>query len=261
MKICILYSGGLDSIIMHHWAKINYPEAEILLNYYDLGQDYNFKELAVLPSEVKIRTLDWLEGTYFSKENTQNIMIPGRNLALATLVACQELPDKIWMGALKGEIHEEATDKNFQFKELINKTLGYVLSPYNKRPEVEFPLAEAGFGKFEATEWYLNNQGDIPTLINSSSCLSAESTSNCDNCGLCIVCLRRWGIFSQLGLTECYIHHPIEEMTVDNKAMIKEMLKGEEGLPCHYDHFRRREIIPALTHYLTGVNRSIWDFV
>jgi 7-cyano-7-deazaguanine synthase in queuosine biosynthesis len=259
MKICILFSGGLDSIIMNHWATVNYPDAEIVLVYYDIGQDYNFKERAVLPSTVKIRNLDWLEGVYFSKENTQNIMIPGRNFALVTLAACQELPDKIWMGALQGEIHDYATDKNYKFKSMINDSLAYVLSPYGKTPEVEFPLADAGFGKFEATEWYIQNNGDIDTLINSSSCLSNESNNDCHNCGQCIVCLRRWGIFLQLGLTEDYIHHPIDEISLENKKMIKEMLNGEKGLPCHYDSFRRREIIPALRIYTKNEDLSYFE--
>lgn len=252
MKIAILFSGGLDSLIMQHYAKVKYPEAEVGLYYYDLGQEYNFKELSVLPRDVKIRNIDWIEGkdSVFAKENTQNIMIPGRNLALATLVVCQELPDKIWMGALQGELHDAATDKNYKFLELLNNTLSYVLAPYGVKPEVEFPLADAGFGKFEATEWYINNGGDIKLLIDSSSCLTDESNDYSDNCGTCIVCMRRWGIFSQLGLEEEYIHHPIKEMSEDNKKMLIEMMKGEEGLNCHYDEFRRREIMPAFFKYL-----------
>jgi len=248
MKIVILYSGGLDSLIMNHYAKINFPDSEVKLCYYDIGQEYNFKEIKALPDNVLIRKLDWLNDNVecVSKENTQNIMIPGRNLALATLVACQELPDKIWMGALQGEIHDEATDKNYSFLDHINKTLSYVLAPYGVEPKVEFPLADAGFGKFESVKWFIENSGSIEELLKSSSCLTKEHDDDCDNCGLCIVCLRRWGIFNQLGIEETYIHHPINEMNLANKKMIKEMLKGELGYDCHYDEYRRREIMPAL---------------
>jgi 7-cyano-7-deazaguanine synthase in queuosine biosynthesis len=254
MKILILYSGGLDSLIMHHYAKIKYPSAQIIFNYYDMGQEYNFKEMAVLPSNVTIRKLEWLNEDIktVGKENTQNIMIPGRNLVLAIIGACQELPDEIWMGALQGEVHNEATDKNYEFLNRTNNVLSYVLAPYGVQPVVRFPLADAGFGKFEATKWYIDNGGDIEALLNSSSCLTKEATNSCDNCGSCIVCLRRWGIFSQLGLHEEYIHHPITEMSDANRRVLHEMVYGT-----HYDEYRKREILPALEHYAIEHNTTI----
>jgi len=254
MKICILYSGGADSLCMLHYAKINHPEAEIVLCYYDLGQDYAFKEMKQLPANVKIRKLDWLGNGVgaVAKENTQAIMIPGRNMALAVLAACQELPNEIWMGALMGEIHDKATDKNMTFLKTLNITLGYVLAPYGVTPKARFPLADAGFGKFEAIEWYLNNGGDPQAMLNSSSCLTAEATDTCDNCGHCIVCMRRWGIFSQLGLKEEYIHHPIKDISPENATMLLEMAIGDDDpkYKCHYDAYRRREIMPAFYDYV-----------
>lgn len=253
MKIVILYSGGLDSVIMHHLAKKEYPNSNILLRYYNIGQEYAEKEMKNLPQETLIRNIDWIRGSddIQQKENTHNIMIPGRNLVLATLVACQELPDQIWLGALQGEIHDKATDKNYTFLDLINTTINYVISPYTEKDIlVRFPLADKGFGKFESVKYYLDTGGSPETLLKSSSCLSAEKNEDTNNCGHCIVCLRRWGIFSQLGLKEKYVHHPVYEMSNDNKKMILEMLKGEINQPSHYDEFRRREIMPALYNEL-----------
>lgn len=241
MKILILYSGGLDSLVMARYAELNFPDAEVIKLWYDIGQPYNYKERAALPNDVIVRDLPWLganaslvqgKGESFSGD----IYIPGRNLALAVNAACQFLPDRIWMGALQGEIHAGATDKNYTFLHHVNSTLNYVLSPFTKSIQVEFPLADAGFGKFESVEWALNSGVPPATILASSSCLSGEL----GNCGHCVVCLRRWGIFKQLGLEEDYNVDPLSVR--ENRQIINEMLTGD-----YYDGFRKREILPALT--------------
>lgn len=248
MHIVILYSGGLDSLIMKKYAEVRHPEDKVDLVWYDIGQEYRDKELDALPEGCEVRTIDWLNDFVLpvAKENTQDIMIPGRNLALATLAACQYLPDEIWMGALLGETHAEATDKNWQFLQLLNDTLAYVLKPFGKMPIVRFPLAEDGFSKLDAVKWFLANGGTETEILHSSSCLTYTRHGDPKACGQCIVCLRRWGIFSQLGIAEEYVKDPVYDMSEQNKKMVCEMLKGEMGQECHYDEHRRREIIPAL---------------
>lgn len=239
MKIVILYSGGLDSLVMKTMADKEYPDAEVHCVFYDIGQEYADKEKAALPSYVEQRSLPWLQGTEAlgkMESHSGNIYIPGRNLVLATVAACQLLPDQIWMGALLGETHSAATDKNFEFLARTNQTLNYVLSPFLQSVEVRFPLAEAGFSKLTATKYALDNGIPPETLKATSSCLSGEP----GNCGHCVVCLRRWGIFKQLGFSEEYNIHPLE--VPENQRMIYEMLTGD-----YYDHHRKAEILPALT--------------
>lgn len=248
MKIGILYSGGLDSKIMYEMAKRKFPHAEIVCVWYNIGQGYNYKEQSVLPDFVKIRQVDWLSDDYVpeSKEgsNSGNIIIPGRNMVLATLMATQELPDEIWMGALLGETHEQSTDKNYTFLEKINDTLSYVLSPFKKNIKVRFPLADSGFGKLEAVQYALSVGVPAKELLTTSSCLSSEK----GNCGKCVVCARRWGIFTQLGLDEKYNVHPTK--VKENLEMFITIVDGEITGDCHYDEFRRREIVPTLiSHY------------
>lgn len=261
-KLVILYSGGLDSVIMLKLAKEHYPDYEIVLCYYDIGQPYAFKELRELPKGVKIRYVEWLkpitktEGKQsFGKEgsNSGDIIIPGRNLVLAVLAACQELPDEIWIGALQGEIHAQSTDKNYEFLEKLNPVLEYVLSPFDVKPVVKFPLADKKFGKYEAVQWFFKNNGSVEDYLKSSSCLSGED----GKCGHCVVCFRRWGIlYHQTGMTEKYNNHPVFNISENNKKMVAAMLDGVDGKPCHYDEYRRREIIPALRNLVysyTGV--------
>lgn len=253
MKICILYSGGLDSLIMKRYAEVMFPDAEVQLLYYDIGHGYNYKEIEVLPDNVEIKKVDWLnvKDTTVSKDGTNsgNIFIPGRNLVFAVLAACQELPDLIWMGALLGETHHASTDKNFTFIQKINDTLQYVLAPFydeDKTVAVDFPLANAGMGKYEAVEWFLENGGTLEEVTESSSCLYDEE----GKCGRCVVCFRRWGIlYDLLGHEEKCNVHPINDMDPANRKCVQEMIRGEMGEDCHYDKYRRREIIPALLKF------------
>jgi 7-cyano-7-deazaguanine synthase in queuosine biosynthesis len=240
MNILILYSGGLDSLIMKRYAEVMYPDATVTCVFYDIGQAYAAKERAALPDYVIQRELPWLghdfEGQ--SKEGSDsvsgNIFIPGRNMLLATAAACMYLPDEIWMGALLGETHGESTDKNYTFLEKINDTLRYVLSPFKR--SIRFPLADEGLNKLTATKWALDNGVTEAQIKHSSSCLSGEA----GNCGKCVVCLRRWGIFRQLGIAqEQYNVDPVE--TKELRDMVTAMTCGD-----HYDEHRLSEIIPAL---------------
>lgn len=239
MNILILYSGGLDSLIMKRYAEVKYPEAKVHCVFYDIGQEYVEKERAALPPFVEQRVLPWLtsESKIFGKEGTVSgqIFIPGRNLLLAVAAACQFLPDEIWLGALLGETHEASTDKNWTFLKKTTDVLQYVLSPFDAAPKVRFPLAEDGLNKLTATQWALENGITADQIHNSSSCLSGEP----GRCGRCVVCLRRWGIFNQLGIPETYNVDPLQ--TDEMRAMVNEMTMGS-----HYDEHRCSEILPAL---------------
>jgi len=239
MNILILYSGGLDSLIMKRYAEVNYPDASVTCVFYNIGQAYAHKEIAALPDYVVQRELPWLDGAgTASKEGSASgdIYIPGRNMLLATAAACMYLPDEIWMGALQGEMHDNATDKNFAFLARMNDALGYVLSPFKKNVRVRFPLAEAEMNKLRAVEWALAHGVSETTIKASSSCLSGED----GNCGKCVVCLRRWGIFRQLGIPEeQYNVNPLYTQELHDLAHA--MVEGD-----HYDEDRKSEILPAL---------------
>jgi 7-cyano-7-deazaguanine synthase in queuosine biosynthesis len=252
MNILILYSGGLDSAIMKRYAEVKYPDANIELLYVNLGHDYAFKEMATLDSSVEVMPL-----TLPSAQNpvgkdgssSGNIIIPGRNLLLAVVGACLKQPDQVWLGALMGEIHEGSTDKNCTFRDKLNDVLGYVFSPFDTIPKVVFPFVDADMGKLEITQWALANGFTKEQLMSTSSCLTGEP----GNCGTCVVCARRWGIFNQLGFDETYNRHPV--LAVDAPIeMYMEMVRGEMGQECHYDAYRRREIVPALMKFFDAAD-------
>lgn len=239
MKILILYSGGLDSKIMELYAKINHPNDEIKKVWFDIGQEYNYKERQTISEDVEIRNVEYFSKTFSKNDNAcGNIMIPGRNAVLALLSASIYLPDEIWLGALCGETHKEATDKNYEFLERFNTFVNYVLSPYTNNIKLRFPLADAGFGKLESVKWALENGLTKEELLSTSSCLSGEN----GNCGVCMVCVRRWGIFTQLGIKEKYNKDLFEYE--ESLNYLREILLND-----YYDNYRKEEIIPALRKY------------
>ena len=252
-KIVILYSGGLDSFIMKKLAENKYPNDEIKLVHFNIGQAYSEKEDKAISDsgyEVDIRKVEWLaKGQELDSKlgsNSGNIIIPGRNMILSSLAASIYQADYIWMGGLKGEDHEGSTDKNQEFIDKTNHLWSYVYSPFERVPKLVFPLIEQNWGKFEATEWvYKNGFATKEDLLQTSSCLS----DTIGNCGHCVVCCRRKYIFKQLGFEEKYEQEPLTGK--NNLEMIITMLKTpldaeDDHKKYHYDSWRRREIIPGL---------------
>lgn len=249
-EVVILYSGGLDSFTMREVAKTRPVETNYKYVYFDIGQEYAEKEIKSLPSDVQIHKVDWLkkDTELIAKEGSSsgNIIIPGRNATLANLAASIYTPDEIWMGALLGEMHDGSTDKNWGFVRKINELFHHVYAPFNKVPQVVFPLAHLGFNKLTATQWLIK-QGITPeTIMATSSCLKDSKIP----CGRCVVCARRKGIFHQCGFAEEYETDPF--LSKENLGMMLEMFSFEAGVTnsCHYDEHRRVEIVPAV--------RSLW---
>ena len=244
-KITILYSGGLDSFIMKKLAETMGNEVKLV--HYDIGQPYSEKEMNAIQNsgfDVEIRKLDWLNvnDTTTGKDGTNSgaIFIPGRNMALASMVACTDLPDEVWMGGLKGEDHAKSTDKNQTFIDKTNEQWSYVFSQYDTIPKLVFPFLKEEWGKFEAVEWaYTEGGATKEELLRTSSCLSGEP----GNCGHCVVCARRKYIFKQLGFEETYNQDPLTGE--DNLKMFISMLENPNG-EGHYDKYRIREIVPGL---------------
>lgn len=239
-KIVVLHSGGLDSTVMWKLAKED-PRNEVIAVYFDIGHDYAWKEKQCLPPDAHVHDMTWFQATGQGKSGNamNNIFIPGRNMMFATLAACKYVPDEIWMGALMGEIHDQATDKNMEYLHHQNAILNYVLSPFGK-VKVVFPFVERQMGKLQVTRWGCQN-GMSEQIMQSSSCMNGEA----GNCGRCGVCIRRAGIFAQLGMSETYNVDPWT--APENRKMIAQIIKAElEGDNSHYDQYRREELIPTL---------------
>lgn len=241
MKCVVLHSGGLDSTVMYRMAKESGRFDEVIPVYFDIGHEYAWKEKQRLPPETQVFDMQWFQAEGKGKEGNAmaNIFIPGRNMMFATLAACKFVPNEIWLGSLMGEIHAQATDKNLTYRFKQNNLLQYVLSPFGE-VQVVFPFVDKQMGKLGVTALGIS-YGMKDEIEKSSSCMSGEAGS----CGKCGVCLRRAGIFAQLGLEEKFNVDPWTAK--ENFKMILALLDAaiREDYS-HYDWYRIEEIVPTL---------------
>jgi 7-cyano-7-deazaguanine synthase in queuosine biosynthesis len=210
MKIVILYSGGLDSLIMHRYGMKRYPDAEIKCLYYRHGADSEEAEIARLPKFVEVRDVDWLNENCKPVPKRDDpfagaIYIPGRNLVFSVLAACQELPDEIWMGTLWDEDNSQATDKNEKFRSMTSEVLSYVLKPFIGEVKVRFPFVEKIMTKERAINWALNNGVTKDEIKSTVSCWHHDGMP----CGRCKQCFKRYFIFLLNDMEETCRVHPI----------------------------------------------------
>jgi len=223
MKIVILYSGGLDSLMMYKYAKLQYPGASVRCVFFDHGQDSLHAELEALPDFVEVKRLDWLGSEIKPIPKKSDpfagpIYIPGRNLVFAATVASQYLPDEVWLGALADENNDQATDKNTTFLDKLNDTLKYVLSPFVGSVKVRFPFVDAGFTKSIALS-YLFLAGVITEeeVKSTTSCWYNLSIP----CGVCKQCFKRALILDQYSITEEHLNDPLSEENKNTMALMR----------------------------------------
>jgi 7-cyano-7-deazaguanine synthase in queuosine biosynthesis len=226
-KIVVLYSGGLDSYILHHMAKVTEPDAEIQCIYWDHEHTAGTAEKHSLPDFVETRHCEWMSKVngYFSKEGDPSgpIYIPGRNLVFSVLTACQYMPDEIWLGALLEEDHPGGTDKNAEFLHKTSELLTYVLGPFTDSVKVRTPLVEHNLTKRDAVKWAIENGCTPEELMGTMSCYQQEDPYATVACGNCKQCLRRFAIFGSLGFEETYKQHPM--MGEANRIWVTNLIK------------------------------------
>ena len=244
-KLGLLMSGGLDSYIMWHYAQIEegWKKEDILPVYIDLNSPYAEKEKKALERhrkeviDTKIIDCKILQEQFGNVPDNEDIWIPGRNLLLASIMASLNC-DEIWLGALKGEMHKYATDKNKKFFDKATDTISYVMSKFKDEVVVKTPFED--MNKLDIVIWALKNYIDPYCIAKTSSCLSGEG----QNCGNCMVCVRRYGIFEQTGLSEEYDEYPVfSEVGEEYITELFRQINGGE----HYNADRIVEVLPALT--------------
>ncbi|CDT54156.1 hypothetical protein VCR15J2_390137 [Vibrio coralliirubri] len=220
MKIVVLVSGGMDSTILTHFTKVNYPEAEVVLLHYDYGHPFEFKERQSLPKGTVIRKFEWLNPNepYLVSESDE-AHLPGRDFAMIAQAMIQENPDRIFLGLLYGEMNSYL-DQSYEFYYRLNHLLS-IVSPTGKRVEVEAPLEAIGFDKLKAAKWAIDNGMTVEELKDSSSCMHHEHKK----CGKCHVCIKRWAVFSAIGLKDFDETNPmncyeiVEQLSMDYSAI------------------------------------------
>ena len=189
-KTCLLYSGGVDSLIA--WYLLEGPDTL----YIDLGHYYSWKELEaihILPPIPKIIESGY--GAYYEKEDAY---IPGRNLLLA-MYAAAEGYDEINLVAQKGE--QNIPDRSPEFFDRASEMLSFT---FDRQIQVVNPAEDVY--KHEMVKWYLDKKLPVSDLLRALSCYSGMCYSGeegrYNHCGQCPACLRKYVALKYNGI-EC----------------------------------------------------------
>lgn len=172
----ILYSGGMDSLMLAH----KYPDALPL--YVSVRSRYTDKEMACLPSGVTV-VPNVLDLAAFERPDA---IIPGRNLMLA-LVAAQ-FGDTIMLGATAGDA---SRDKDAVWASLAASVMSYMFSGRHFEADPWHPAILLPFkhhSKPQLVKEYLDTGGSVQALLDSVSCYDPTHL----HCGHCKSCVRKW---------------------------------------------------------------------
>lgn len=196
-EVVILYSGGLDSLVMKAMA----PDATLL--WVDLGQPYADREwAAVRKTAPHARRLDCrvMNVPGYVGQNEQ--IVPGRNLLLVTLAA--SFGSRVWLGALHGETHPYSNrDKSHEFRHTMSGVLTYNFLPVRSETIVQYPLGS--MTKREVVALGLELGLTVRDFAKTTSCY--EQTSDLP-CGACAACFHRWIGMTLNDVTEFYAEPP-----------------------------------------------------
>lgn len=241
-KLCILFSGGMDSYIAYR--KAVHEGLDPVLMRVSLGHPYNDKEEAAIKSlglerrviSVHLPVVNNVFGNVPTKEN---YLIPGRNMLLA-LVACMAGANRVWLSSCRGEMSWRAKDKNKTFLHLMSGICSFVFNDDQGEVLVETPFEK--MSKVDTVSYALSIGVTKEELLKTSSCLSPIHIPDpvggqWVNCGTCKACLRRAGVLFQFDMADkCY---------VDPISSPEYMELMEEAIISGYDKARVQEILPA----------------
>lgn len=211
----LLYSGGLDSVIMAHML----PEAKLL--YIPSGSRYNVKELTAL----KKRTLKRLEISeqIFVLPERDDLIVPARNVFFVTVASWQA--EDVYLAATAGDI---STDKDTAFAQFMSLTLTHVYACHHfkdREGSTQVHLPGKDMSKGQLVAWALNNGQDAAELREAVSCYHPLLTA----CGICKPCMRKWAALLSNGIT-CENWH-VDPRNAAWRPVI-DALQSEQGWRC-----------------------------
>jgi 7-cyano-7-deazaguanine synthase len=194
--VSILFSGGLDSMIMYNYAIA--CDLDPVCIYVDLGHPYAHKEKAAMARRSrwmpKVEIIELSTLWHLIEKRMSNQIIPSRNVLLAVIGGM--FSPEVWLGALDGEQLGKEHDKSPRFFEDTTKLLTFTNEFFQKETRVFAPFAY--MSKSETLRWALDNGIPLEELLATSSCYDGEK----GKCGVCLTCVKRRLAFLANGIEE-----------------------------------------------------------
>lgn len=242
MKTVLAFSGGLDGFIAHKMLESDKIDHDLVrLSTGTPYDEYELKAISKLGIDLIGTRVKNIDLTFLNKDkklDEHNIMIPGRNLFIVDVLA-QMGYEEIYLNAVRGEFHNGARDKGFNF---FLEAAEFLSKVYGKSITVRACFNES---KVDLVRWYIIEHGGKPKdLLTTRSCLGAKETL----CGVCNACVRRWGVFGQFGFAENYNMNPRESDYMKNLV--------ENYADMDYSHYQDDRYDEVLTMLLRDIKIS-----
>jgi 7-cyano-7-deazaguanine synthase len=194
--VSIMFSGGLDSMIMYHFAKSRGLDPVCI--YVDLGHPYAHKEKAAMARQSewmpKVEIIEMSSLFHLIEKRMSNQIIPSRNVLLAVIGGM--FSPRVWLGALDGEQLGKEHDKSPRFFEDTSKLLTFTNEFFQPTTVIHAPFGL--MSKSETLKWALEYGIPLEELYATSSCYDGEE----GKCGVCLTCVKRRLAFLANGIEE-----------------------------------------------------------
>lgn len=194
-KTVLLFSGGMDSLIMNHLLQ---PDILLVCCHGNKYQDIEFAKIQELTNRRIIPDCIFETSLQLGKFERDDAMIPCRNLYFILLAA--QYGETIYLGSVYGD---RSLDKSSEFFLKSKEMLDYLYLEQHWCVERKFQVA-APFKEYTKTELvreYLSKGGKAEYLLISYSCYEGHIKP----CGWCKPCFRKWVALQNNGiLTNAY---------------------------------------------------------
>ena len=210
----LLYSGGLDSVIMAALV----PEAILL--YIDSGAGYTTKELDRSAPRELIIVRDVIN---LARYELPSAIVPARNLYLVAIAA--NYGDTILLGSTAGD---NSTDKDDAFADMAGALLSHIYdcNHFNREIPITVRLPGKKMSKGELVRQYLSEGNDPKVLLEAVSCYDSDTDGHC---GQCKACIRKWAALASNNINDdAYDNHPLN---YDWQPII-DTIRSEAGWRC-----------------------------
>lgn len=183
-KRVLLFSGGMDSVMMMHLLK---PDVVLVIPH---GQKYENNELVRLQQMVNKGYINAElvvdpSLALLGKHERDDAIIPGRNSLFVTVAAMYG--ELIYFGSVYGD---RSKDKDLRFFEMSTDLLNHMYSEQHWCEEHQFQVVAPykGVTKAELVATFLAEGGDPELILTSYSCYEGGD----QHCGTCKPCFRKW---------------------------------------------------------------------
>jgi len=183
-KSVLLYSGGMDSLIINYLMK-----PDVLLNI-SMNSAYDARERESFPDGEYVFLDNVIDLGRYERDDA---IIPNRNAHLVLLAS--HYGETIWLGSVSGD---RSFDKDELFYSHMETLLNHMWQSQHWTEERRFTISSPfkDITKTRLVQEYLYSGGKSESLLKSYSCYEGEEL----HCGHCKACFRKWVALENNGL-------------------------------------------------------------